>query len=97
LQKLFGTINCIRPMLGITTEELSPLFDLLKGGPDLPSLCQFTETSQQALQLVTKKIHTVFAGWHRLNVMIALFVIYSSFQPYALIGQWVTEHQVIIL
>ncbi|NWX38471.1 POK18 protein, partial [Notiomystis cincta] len=36
LQKLLGTINWICPLLGITTEELSPLFQLLKGDPDLP-------------------------------------------------------------
>ncbi|NXB99440.1 POK6 protein, partial [Orthonyx spaldingii] len=37
LQKLLGTINWIHPLLGITTEELSPLFELLKGDPDLSS------------------------------------------------------------
>ncbi|NWX37859.1 POK25 protein, partial [Notiomystis cincta] len=38
LQKLFGTINWICPLLGITTEELSPLFQLLKWDQDLSSL-----------------------------------------------------------
>ncbi|NWT47556.1 POK6 protein, partial [Chroicocephalus maculipennis] len=37
LQKLLGIINCVRPLLGITTEELSPLFNILKGDPDLAS------------------------------------------------------------
>ncbi|NXV24961.1 POK18 protein, partial [Cepphus grylle] len=37
LQKLLGTINWVRPLLGITTEELSPLFNILKGDPDLAS------------------------------------------------------------
>jgi len=31
LQKLLGTINWVRPLLGIMTEDLSPLFTLLKG------------------------------------------------------------------
>ncbi|NWW27005.1 POK18 protein, partial [Falcunculus frontatus] len=35
LQKLLGTINWVRPMLSITNEEMSPLFDLLKGDMDL--------------------------------------------------------------
>ncbi|NXV93078.1 POK6 protein, partial [Calonectris borealis] len=35
LQKLLGTINWVRPLLGITTYELSPLFLLLKVDPDL--------------------------------------------------------------
>ncbi|NWH51932.1 POK6 protein, partial [Fregata magnificens] len=33
LQKLLGTINWIRPLLGITTQDLGPLFKLLKGDP----------------------------------------------------------------
>ncbi|NXV10950.1 POK6 protein, partial [Cepphus grylle] len=37
LQKLLGTINWVRPLLGITIEELSPLFNILKGDPDLAS------------------------------------------------------------
>ncbi|NXS65763.1 POK6 protein, partial [Pandion haliaetus] len=37
LQKLLGTVNWVRPVLGITTKELSPLFQILKGDPDLSS------------------------------------------------------------
>ncbi|NXS07733.1 POK18 protein, partial [Neodrepanis coruscans] len=37
LQKLWGTINWIWPVLGISTEQLSPLFLLLKGDGDLSS------------------------------------------------------------
>ncbi|NXY64057.1 POK7 protein, partial [Callaeas wilsoni] len=37
LQKLLGTINLVRPLLGITTEQLDPLFQLLKGNPELTS------------------------------------------------------------
>ncbi|KFQ12850.1 hypothetical protein N330_11871, partial [Leptosomus discolor] len=35
LQRLFGSTNRIRPLLGITTEQLSPGFNFLKGDPDL--------------------------------------------------------------
>ncbi|NWX31553.1 POK6 protein, partial [Notiomystis cincta] len=35
LQKLLGTINWICALLGITTEELPLLFQLLKGDSDL--------------------------------------------------------------
>lgn len=37
LQKLLGTLNWLRPTLGISTEELSHLFYLLKGDTDLLS------------------------------------------------------------
>ncbi|NXI95687.1 POK18 protein, partial [Psophia crepitans] len=38
LQQLLGTINWICLILGISTRELSTLFDTLKGDADLNSL-----------------------------------------------------------
>ncbi|NXM76942.1 POK18 protein, partial [Serilophus lunatus] len=35
LQKLLGSINWVCPYLGLTTSQLAPLFQLLKGDPDL--------------------------------------------------------------
>ncbi|NXS06323.1 POK7 protein, partial [Neodrepanis coruscans] len=35
LQKLLGAVNCLRPILGITMEELHSLFEVLKGDPAL--------------------------------------------------------------
>ncbi|KAF1535640.1 hypothetical protein FQV20_0015358, partial [Eudyptula albosignata] len=35
LQKLVGTINWVRPLLGIDNDMLTPLFELLKGAPEL--------------------------------------------------------------
>ncbi|NXY79736.1 POK18 protein, partial [Glareola pratincola] len=35
LQKLLGTINWVRTLLGIDNETLAPLFNLLKGDPNL--------------------------------------------------------------
>ncbi|NXE15659.1 PO113 protein, partial [Lophotis ruficrista] len=37
LQKLLGAINWICPVLGLSTEMLLPLFQMLKGDPDLTS------------------------------------------------------------
>ncbi|KFO63345.1 hypothetical protein N302_01064, partial [Corvus brachyrhynchos] len=61
LQKLLGTINWIHPLLGITTEELSPLFQLLRGDPDLSSRRQLRKTAQKALETVSDKINKSFA------------------------------------
>ncbi|NXK25216.1 POK19 protein, partial [Arenaria interpres] len=36
-QKLLGTIKWFRPFLGITTQDLHPLCQLLKGDPALNS------------------------------------------------------------
>ncbi|NXR70418.1 POK19 protein, partial [Rhadina sibilatrix] len=37
LQQLLGEINWIRPVLGIINDELSPLFDVLRGDSDIRS------------------------------------------------------------
>ncbi|NXE12954.1 POK19 protein, partial [Lophotis ruficrista] len=37
LQKLLGAINWVRLVLGLSTEMLFPLFQVLKGDPDLTS------------------------------------------------------------
>ncbi|NXA37992.1 PO113 protein, partial [Eudromia elegans] len=34
LQKLLGVINWLKKLLGVTTEMLYPLFELLKGDPN---------------------------------------------------------------
>lgn len=49
LQKLLGTINWVRPMLGITKEEMSPLFKLLKVDTDLLFAQTFTKEAYLAL------------------------------------------------
>ncbi|RMC01667.1 hypothetical protein DUI87_21680 [Hirundo rustica rustica] len=38
VQQLSGSLNWVRPWLGLTTEDLEPLFNLLKGGEELSSL-----------------------------------------------------------
>lgn len=45
-QKLLGDINWLRPSLGLTTGDLKPLFDILKGNPD-PVLSPRTHSSGQ--------------------------------------------------
>ncbi|NXV78719.1 POK6 protein, partial [Atlantisia rogersi] len=37
VQKLLGTINWVRPLLGISNADLGLLFELLKGDTDLRS------------------------------------------------------------
>ncbi|NWH96429.1 POK10 protein, partial [Aegithalos caudatus] len=37
LQQLLGEINWSRPVLGITNDELAPLFNLLRGDHDIRS------------------------------------------------------------
>ncbi|NXL69975.1 POK18 protein, partial [Leptocoma aspasia] len=37
LQQLLGEINWVRPVSGITNDQLGPLFDLLRGNCDINS------------------------------------------------------------
>ncbi|KFW75833.1 hypothetical protein N305_11386, partial [Manacus vitellinus] len=56
LQKLLGAINWLRPILDLTTEELHPLFELLKGNSDLTSSRSLTAEAKQALEPCSKVI-----------------------------------------
>jgi len=93
LQKLLGTINWVRPLLGITTEELSPLFTLLKGDSDFLSSRRLTPEAKTVLQKVSDKIATSFASRINLKLPIDLYIIYAFFQPYALLGHWCVNTQ----
>ena len=87
LQKFLGTINWVRLLLGITTEEVSPLFTLLKGDSGLLSSRRFTPEAKTVLQKVSDKIATSFASRINVKLPINLYIIYVFFQPYALLGQ----------
>ncbi|RMC18974.1 hypothetical protein DUI87_03573 [Hirundo rustica rustica] len=51
-QQLCGSLNWVRPWLGLTTEDLDPLFNLLKGGEELSSLTTLTREARAALEKV---------------------------------------------
>lgn len=55
-QKLLGDINWIRPYLKITTGELKPLFDILRGDSDPISPRVLTEEGRAALARVEEAI-----------------------------------------
>lgn len=55
-QQLCGAFSWVRPWLGIPTEDLAPLFNLLKGGEELSSLRTLTPEASAALEKVQKTI-----------------------------------------
>ena len=59
-QKLLGDINWLRPYLKLTTGELKPLFDILKGSSDPTSPRSLTSEGLLALQQVEKAIKEQF-------------------------------------
>ncbi|RMB89343.1 hypothetical protein DUI87_34255 [Hirundo rustica rustica] len=52
LHQLCGALNWVRPWLGLTTEDLAPLFNLLKGGEELSSPRTLTPEAKEALEKV---------------------------------------------
>ncbi|TRZ06853.1 hypothetical protein HGM15179_020254 [Zosterops borbonicus] len=53
--QLCGALNWARPWLGLTTEDLAPLFNLLKGREELSSPRSLTREAQKALEKVQGK------------------------------------------
>ena len=51
-QKLLGDINWITPYLKLTTVELKPLCNILRGDPDPTSKRQLTAEAQETLEKV---------------------------------------------
>ena len=56
-QKLLGDINWICPHLKLTTADLKPLFDCLKGDPDPSSKIKLTSESESALVKVDEALN----------------------------------------
>ena len=88
MQKLLGTINWVRPLLGITNEELHPLFQLLKGDPALNSKRTLTQQAKLALQKVATAMSERQAQRCDPDRPFQLIILNPDFQPYGLIFQW---------
>ncbi|NWI58403.1 POK7 protein, partial [Calyptomena viridis] len=88
LQQLLGSINWFRPILGSTTEELHPLFELLKGDPALTSARVLTKKANHAIQECTDAIEQK-QGWQQHpELPIQLALVANKFQPFAVLFQW---------
>ncbi|RMC20809.1 hypothetical protein DUI87_01661 [Hirundo rustica rustica] len=55
-QKLVGVITWLRPYLGLTTAQLSPLFELLKRDTDLKSSRELTPEARKVLEEVQQAV-----------------------------------------
>jgi len=68
-QKLLGDINWIHPHLKLTTADLKPLFDCLKGYPDPSSKTKLTSEAESALVKVDEALNdqlirtNITRGW----------------------------------
>jgi hypothetical protein len=73
-QKLLGDINWLRPYLKLTTGELKPLFDILKGSSDPTSPRSLTSEGLLALQLVERAIEEQFVTYIDYSLTLHLLI-----------------------
>ena len=62
-QRLLGDINWLRPYLKLTTGELKPLFDILRGDPDPSSPRMLTQEARRSLAKVEQAISEQNIGY----------------------------------
>ncbi|KFZ48885.1 Putative Pol polyprotein, partial [Antrostomus carolinensis] len=58
VHKLCGSLNWVRPWLGLTNEDLAPLFNLLEGGEDPSAPRSITPEARKALEKVQSAMST---------------------------------------
>ncbi|NWV06511.1 POK11 protein, partial [Ptilonorhynchus violaceus] len=88
LHQICGSINCIRPWLGITTEDLTPLFKLLEGGEGLDSPCALTAEAQEALDKVQNALSYRQAHRYHPELPFHFAILGSLPHIYGLVFQW---------
>ena len=86
-QKLLGDINWLRPYLKLTTGELKPLFDILKGSSDPTSPRSLTSEGLLALQLVEKAIEEQFVTYIDYSLPLHLLIFNTTHVPTGLLWQ----------
>ena len=87
LQQPLGVINWIRPSLGITTHQLTHLFDTVKGDSNLNSPRTLSPQALQELDLVNQHINKRHLTKADCQFPIRLFCFPTLGTPTGLIGQ----------
>ncbi|RMC14837.1 hypothetical protein DUI87_07013 [Hirundo rustica rustica] len=85
LQQLLGEINWIRPILGITNDELASLFNLLKGDNNIKSPRNLTPEAREALEKIAGALQQRQAHHFVISLPFFLAVMGEKIQLYGLI------------
>lgn len=96
-QKLLGDINWVRPYLKLTTEDLGPLFDILKGSGDPVLPWEITTEARKALCKVEDAITKAHLDRVDITKPILLIIIATIGSPTGVFWQqgptyWVHLH-----
>ncbi|NXB50386.1 POK8 protein, partial [Leucopsar rothschildi] len=88
LHQLCGSLNWVRPWLGLTTEDLAPLFNLLKGGDELDSPRALTPEARVALEKVERAMGFRQAHRYLPNLPFEFITLGKLPHLHGLIHQW---------
>ncbi|RMC07740.1 hypothetical protein DUI87_17220 [Hirundo rustica rustica] len=88
LQQLLGEVNWMRSILGITNDELAPLFNLLKGDSNIKSHRSLTPEAREALEKIAGALQQRQAHRFVTSLPFFLAVLGEKIQLYGLIFQW---------
>ncbi|TRZ19392.1 hypothetical protein HGM15179_007720 [Zosterops borbonicus] len=89
--QLCGALNWVRPWLGLTTEDLAPLFNLLKGGEGLSSPRFLTPEAEKALEKVQHLMSTRQASRCDPDLPFSFVILGNLPHLHGLIFQWDTQ------
>ncbi|RMC21400.1 hypothetical protein DUI87_02264 [Hirundo rustica rustica] len=82
-QKLVGVITWLRPYLGLTTAQLSPLFELLKGDTDLKSPRELTPEARKVLEEVQQAVSACQVYRIEPSIDVTVFITTPDLHPTA--------------
>uniref|UniRef100_A0A674GKQ4 Uncharacterized protein n=1 Tax=Taeniopygia guttata TaxID=59729 RepID=A0A674GKQ4_TAEGU len=89
LHSLCGSLNWVRPWLGLTNEDLEPLFNLLKGERELTSPRELTPEAKTAIEKVQKALSERQAHRCDPNLPFQFIVLGKLPHLHGLIFQWI--------
>lgn len=88
VHQLCGSLTWVRPWLGLTTEDLAPVFNLLKGGEELSFPRTLTQKAQAALEKVQKSMATRQASRCNLDLPFKFIILGKLPHLHGVIFQW---------
>ncbi|NXY51376.1 POK8 protein, partial [Ceuthmochares aereus] len=88
VQKLAGIINWIQPYIGLTSSQLRPLLELLKGDTNIAAPRSLTPEARQTVEMVEQTIQEKLVWRIEMTVAVQVFVLIDDMIPFAMIEQW---------
>ncbi|RMC19367.1 hypothetical protein DUI87_03977 [Hirundo rustica rustica] len=88
VQQLCGSLNWVRPWLGLTTEDLDPLFNLLKGEEEISSPRTLTQEARAALEKVQDCMATRQANRCKSDLPFKFIILGKLPHLHGMIFQW---------